>query len=109
MLGVDAALDGVAAHFKLLGKNVVEPFAGSDAQLRLDEVDAGDGFGDRMLHLDAGVHLDEVELAVFVHQELDRARVLIADVGQRQRQRVLPISSRILGVTCSDGASSISF
>jgi hypothetical protein len=29
-----------------------------------------------MLHLDARVHLDEVELAVFVHQELDGAGVL---------------------------------
>ena len=47
---------------------------------------AGDGLGDRMLHLDARVHLDEVELAVFVHQELDRAGVLVADVGEAAAQ-----------------------
>ena len=35
-----------------------------------------------MLHLDARVHLDEVHLAVFIHQELDGARVLIADLLQ---------------------------
>ena len=68
------------------GQNVVELFAGGDAQLRLDQVDAGDGFGDRMLDLDAGVHLDEVELAVFVHQELDGAGVLVADVGEAAAQ-----------------------
>ena len=64
------------------GQNVVEPLAGGDAQLRLHQVDAGDGLGDRMLHLDAGVHLDEVELAVLVHEELDGAGVLVADVGE---------------------------
>jgi hypothetical protein len=44
------------------GRMVVQPLAGGDAQLRLDQVDAGDGLGDGVLHLDAGVHLDEVEL-----------------------------------------------
>ena len=64
MLGVDAALDGVAANFELRGQNVGELLAAGDAQLRLDQIDAGDGLGDRVLHLDARVHLDEVELAV---------------------------------------------
>ena len=36
----------------------------------LHDVDAGDHLGHRMLDLDAGVHLDEVELAVLV-QELE--------------------------------------
>ena len=43
-------------------KNVAEALAGCDAELRLDEIDAGDGFGDRVLDLDARVHLDEVQL-----------------------------------------------
>ena len=38
--------------------------ARGDANLLLDQVDAGDHFGDRMLDLNAGVDLDEVELAV---------------------------------------------
>ena len=37
--------------------------AGGDADLRLDQVDAGDHFGHGMLDLDAGVHFDEVEIA----------------------------------------------
>ncbi len=57
-------------------------FAGGNAQLRFHQVDAGHRLGDRMLHLDAGVHLDEVELAVLIHEELDRTRVLIADGGE---------------------------
>ena len=46
--------------FLLEGKRL----AGGDADLRLDQVDAGDHFGHRVLHLDAGVDLDEVELVV---------------------------------------------
>ena len=53
-----------------------------DADLLAHQVDAGDHLGDRMLDLQAGVHLDEVELAVFP-QELDRARAAIAHVGHR--------------------------
>ena len=54
--------------------------AGGDADLRLDQVDAGDHFRDRMLDLDAGVHLDEVEVALLVDDELDGAGVVV--VGQ---------------------------
>ena len=36
--------------------------AGGDAQLQLDEVEAGDQLGDRVLDLQAGVHLQEEEL-----------------------------------------------
>ena len=66
----------------LAGRMASSALAGGDAQLRLDQIDAGDEFGDRVFHLDAGVHLDEVELAVFVHQELDGAGVLVADFGE---------------------------
>ena len=54
----------------------------------LDEVDAGDRFGDRVLHLDAGVHLHEVEVALLVEQELHRAGVGVAN-GQRAIDRRL--------------------
>ena len=86
MLGVDAALDGVALDFDLWRQNGAEALAGGDAQLSFHEVDAGDGFRDRVLHLDARVHLDEVELAVLVHQELDGARILVADFGETAAQ-----------------------
>ena len=40
-----------------------------------------------MLHLDARVHLDKVELAVFVHQKFNRSGVLVPDLGQAAAQR----------------------
>ena len=56
--------------------------AAGDSDLPFDEVQAGDHLGDRMLHLQAGVHLEEVELlrvALARHDELDRSRADIAD------------------------------
>ena len=55
----------------------VERLARRDAQLPLDEVEAGDQLGDRVLDLESGVHLQEEELAVLV-EELDGARVHVA-------------------------------
>ena len=56
--------------------------ARGDADLLVDEVDAGDHLRHRMLDLDAGVHLDEVELAVLV-EELDGAGAAILQVLHR--------------------------
>ena len=36
--------------------------AGGDEQLRAHEIEAGDRFGDRMLDLQARVHLEKIEL-----------------------------------------------
>ena len=57
-------------------------FAGSNADLHLHDIDAADHLGDRMLHLDARVHLDEVKFAVLV-EELERARAFVADLAAR--------------------------
>ena len=43
----------------------------------LHQVDARDGFGHRVLHLQAGVHLQEVEALVFTDHKLHRARRLV--------------------------------
>jgi hypothetical protein len=56
-----------------------ERLAGGDAQLQLDEVEAGDALGDRVLDLQAGVHLEEVELAAGVEHELDGAGADVVD------------------------------
>ena len=85
VLGRHAALEGEAAlgHLRLRGDpdlRVVEPVALGDQELGPDQVQAGDRLGHRMLNLDTRVHLDEVPLlGVDVHQELDRARVVVAD------------------------------
>ena len=89
VLGGHAALHGEAAHADaVLGQpQIVERGTGGDAQLRLDEVDVGDFFGHRVLHLDARVHLDEDVPTAGLHQELHRARVDVAD-GLREANRI---------------------
>ncbi len=75
VLGVQAGLDGVAPRGRGVG---LQGVALGDPQLEGDEVDAEDRLRDRVLHLEAGVHLQEVRPAVGVHQELDGPG---ADVG----------------------------
>ncbi len=57
--------------------------AASDADLPGDQVEAGDGLGDRVFHLQAGVHFHEEELAAFVEEEFDGTG---ADVADRLRR-----------------------
>jgi hypothetical protein len=44
-------------------RRISRGLAGGDADLALHQIDAGDHFGDRMLHLNARVHFDEVQIA----------------------------------------------
>ena len=78
--GRNAALDGVPveAHVFLRER---QPFAAGHANLLLHEIQARDHLGDRMLHLDAGVHLEEEEiLPVLVVDELHGAGILVLDL-----------------------------
>ncbi len=82
VLGGDAALQRRAAGADLLLADVLrlKARAGGDAHLRLDDIDLGDLLGDGVLHLHAGVHLDEDVAALLVDEELDGARAPVADV-----------------------------
>ena len=85
VLGVDARLDRVAAqeHVALLE---LERQAGGDLELAAHDVDARHELGDRVLDLDARVHLEEVPAAVGREQELRRAGADVADgLGEPQR------------------------
>src|SRR6056297_616960 len=53
-----------------------------NADLLLDQINAKDRLGDRVLDLQAGVHLDEIELAPLI-QEFDRACAGIVDGRHR--------------------------
>src|SRR3989304_3984328 len=77
VLRVDAALDRMAAQLDVALPDR-ELFAGGDANLLLDDVDAGDELGDRVLDLHARIHLDEVELVVLV-EELERSGAAVVD------------------------------
>src|SRR5690606_37513373 len=77
ILGIDAALDGVAGEADVLLAQA-QLLAAGDQQLLAHQVDAGDHLGHRALDLDAGVHLDDVELPVLV-EELEGAGTAVAD------------------------------
>ena len=77
IFGIDAALDRVAGEQDVFLAQR-EFFARGDHQLFTHEIDARDHFGDRMLDLDACIHLDEIKMPV-LEQELKRARTAITD------------------------------
>src|SRR6185437_16339341 len=88
VLGIDPALDRMTfePHVLLADR---ERLAGRNAKLLLDEIDAGDHLGDRMLDLDARVHLHEVELARFlVEDELDGAGARVMDAPAKRDGRL---------------------
>ena len=81
VLGVQPRLDGVSG---LGGRRALQPAARGDTQLELHQIHPGGGLGDRVLHLQPGVHLKEREPPLAgVVQELHGARAPVAD---RQRQ-----------------------
>ena len=81
VLGDDAHFDRVPVRRdELLAQR--QFLARRHPQLQLDQVDAGDRFGHRMLHLQAGVDLEEVDradAARFVDEKLDRACAVVPD------------------------------
>src|SRR3569623_2559884 len=81
VLGVDAALDGMTVDDDVLLR-AGQVTACSDTNLFQHEIDACNHFSDRMLDLDAGVHFDEIELAVLV-KELDGTDAEIIHLAHR--------------------------
>ena len=82
---VDAGLDGDAAgggHAVLGEGEAGESLAGGELKLGLHEVDAGDGFGDRVFHLETGIGFNEGEdVAVLggIDEEFEGAEAPVAD------------------------------
>ncbi len=87
VLGVDAGLDRPAVQPDIVLAER-QRLAGRDLDHQLDQIDAGDQLGHRVLDLQPGVHLEEVEVAVAVDDELDRAGRVVAD-GAGQGHRLL--------------------
>jgi len=82
ILGADAALDGMAtqAHGVILDGQLL---ARRHHDLKFDQVQTRHHFRDRVLHLNARVHLEEIEVAVFVHEELNGPRIGVTDLLKR--------------------------
>ena len=81
--GAEPDLDRVSVPLNV-GLTERERLAARDPELQFDEVEPGDELGHGMFDLQARVHFHEVETAVGIEQELDRAR---ADVTDRPRHR----------------------
>ena len=86
ILGVNARLDGVPAKVQRV-LHERQRLARRDPQLPLDQVEPGNHFGDRMLDLQARVHLHEVEQSGFVDDELDGAGTDVSDRLRRCHRR----------------------
>ena len=85
--------------------------AGGDFDLEAHQVEAGHQFGDGMLHLQARVHLQEVEAPFGVHQEFHRAGVVVTGRagGCAWPLRPWPRASPDATASSGDGHSSITF
>ncbi len=87
IFGIDARFHRPAGqfHVALLQRKLL---ACRDADHLLDEIDAGDEFGDRMLDLQPRVHLQKVEALVLPGDELDGAGGVVTDrLGERDGLR----------------------
>src|SRR5262245_8464545 len=87
ILRVDAKFYGASGESYLLLLEV-EPLALREANAFLDQVNAGHHLGDSMFDLDARVHLDEIEFAVWREEKLHRADVRIAHHFGRAHRRL---------------------
>ena len=64
-------------------------FACGDVDLRLSQIDSGDGFGDGMLDLQARVHLQKIKVArLRVHNKFHRASVDVTRCLRRRDSRL---------------------
>src|SRR5207244_5513017 len=77
ILGINAAFNCDTSHH-----NVVLPkwksFTGCNRNLKLDEIQAGDHFCNRMFDLKSRVPFKEVKAAVRIHQEFHSSRIVVA-------------------------------
>ena len=94
VLAVDAELDRVAGRD---GVGVVERAALGEPELLAHEVDAGDLLGDRVLDLQAGVHLEERHRAVLADEELAGAGADVADLLEDGLRRLVERAVLLLG------------
>lgn len=109
VFGIDAALDRVTVQPDVSLKQL-DALPRRNADLRLDQVNAADHFGDRMLDLDPRVHFHEVEaLRCGIENALDRAGASIVHVLAQADRRLADLRAQRHALNTGDGLSSTSF
>ena len=86
ILTVNTELEGVTAQNRVLLLNLL---AASNTELLTNQVQTGNLLGDRVLHLQTGVHLKEGNGAVGTDQELTGAGTLVASLAQNRAGRLV--------------------
>ena len=104
ILGIQAYFDCVPDHLVTIS---YKGFALGDSDLALNEIEARDRFGDRVLDLDAAVQLEEEEV-VALDDELDGSGAAVAD-RPPERDRCLVERRAECGGETGAGASSSTF
>src|ERR1700724_1527460 len=85
ILGVDATLDRVEPRGRV--RDVWrERLTGGDPNLFLYQITTVNLFRDGVFNLDAGIHLDEIEMSIRIDEKLNRASILVGD-GFREFDR----------------------
>ena len=85
IFGIDAALHRMAIHLQvLLFERKRKPFCNPD--LLPHQVHSHHSFRDRVLHLQAGVHLQEIKIELVIHDEFNRSGTFVMGCfGSRYR------------------------
>src|SRR5690606_30559451 len=94
VLAVDAELEGVAARGRILGD--LQRLAVGDAELGAHQVDARGLLGDRVLDLQAGVHLEEGH-GLALHQVLHGARAVVAGLAADALGGLVDLGADLVG------------
>src|SRR5208283_5249974 len=81
ILGVNAALDGVAADAYIVLRKW-QLLSRCNTNLQVNQIESSDQLRDRVLHLQAGVHLQKIEILLLIDEKFYGARV---GVGRRLR------------------------
>src|ERR1700730_2299363 len=96
VLGVDTTLDRMPVQLDVF-MNEGDRFAGSDLDLLDHQISAGYHFGHGMLHLDPGVHLQEIKLlALRVVDELHRSGAPICDLRRETHSGVRHLTTHAM-------------
>ena len=95
VFGIDATFHGHAAQLNV-GLLERQRLTGGHANLRLDQIDAGDHFSHWMFDLNAGVDFDEVKIILLIDDELDGPSILIVGFGHQARGRFANRGARLL-------------